>query len=275
MSKWKRRRPTAPPPSRREAHTLEALVRQIADDHTLPRFRKRPADAEKPRDVYQAAADELAAPYTQAGWRYARSGPHLTRRVSDLTSQIRFASSTSNVAGSLVVLTVHVIFKDHAHTAWRQERGLSPVPFDAVLNRHLGHFLQPPVWLEWNLADPATRPQTIADIAHTLATVAVPALDRLGELVASPSYPQPLFGLVNDSALLEYHVRAGRTDEAARILEQLMAQLDPRPLRWFRDRVTSLARGETAPWQAHGLEAVARTVAELGLPVPPEATNPS
>ena len=62
---------------------------------TLPR-RATPADAEPPRDVFAAAAAQVAARFAPDGWRYARSGPHLSRADGPFTFQLHLTTSAYN-----------------------------------------------------------------------------------------------------------------------------------------------------------------------------------
>ena len=57
------------------------------------------------RDVCAAIGQALAAD----GFRYAKSGPHLTRKAGDFTYRISFQSSAHNVRGEYVALWIHAM----------------------------------------------------------------------------------------------------------------------------------------------------------------------
>ena len=197
---------------RREAGSLDDRVRQIAED-------KRRADsnrltrASSVREVYLGVVDRLAEPLVRTGYRYARSGPHATRRLTHITSKVYFSSSHLNVAGELVVLHISLQVLDAQLGAWRRDQPTPRRTDDVVATWHLGHLLDPPRWLEWNLASARDRSATIADIETTLHDAGLEFIDVLVEDLLGAADPSTLAGRVDIEALIEYYVRAGRRDE--------------------------------------------------------------
>ena len=57
-------------------------------------------------DIFQAVCDELGEYYKQHGFKYARSGPHLTRKTGDIKLKLSFWSSSSNTPGQSVSLEI-------------------------------------------------------------------------------------------------------------------------------------------------------------------------
>ncbi len=95
---WRRKR-TERATGRREASTLLEIVKQVADDKSVGRFRPRPQGAAPPREVFLGVVDAVVEPFAEGGWRYARSGPRISRRQGNVTSRVVFGSSSLNVAG--------------------------------------------------------------------------------------------------------------------------------------------------------------------------------
>lgn len=217
--RWGKRRPERSI-DRRQATSLDQLSDQILADQSRQRFTARPAGAEVPRDVFLAAADELAEPLVTTGWSYARSGPHLTKKADTTTVKLRFLSGNLNVAGEIVLLWVTAIAADRAHRDWRRTIGL-PEDRPQVVELNLGTMLTPPGWLEWNLAQPSTRPATVRDIASTIESFGLPLADTLLDLLPHPQPdPDALARYVTLGTRLELLVRAGRGDEAAALIEE-------------------------------------------------------
>jgi hypothetical protein len=229
--------------------TIEELVVQIAEDKSRNRFQPRSPDAEKPRDVFRDAVAAVAQPLVGAGWRFAPSGPHATRRAGSVTVKLHFASSTLNVAEELVALHVGLLIRDSALGAWRLQAPQPRRRDDVVGTRHLGHLLDPPRWLDWNLADPRLRSVTLEDVTRTLEGTALPFIDRaIAALTAEPLDPAQLAGIVDEESLIEYYVRAGRADEMAPFVAALVGR--------YHDRARSHFGAQVARFRSEGLPEV-------------------
>ena len=57
-------------------------------------------------EIFQAVCDELGEYYLEHGFKYSRSGPHLTKKISDIKLKISFSSSRSNMPGQSVALEI-------------------------------------------------------------------------------------------------------------------------------------------------------------------------
>ena len=192
----------------------------LAHDKALPRFVPRPPGAEAPRDVFAAAAANVAQPMIADGWTFARSGPHLSRRTNNVTAKLKFGSNPHNLAEHLVGFRATVECSDHSLRAWRQSIN-APLRTDGLVSSSpVGNLVDPPRWIEWNLVDPDHRDSIVVEIVELLRDV---VRQRVDPLVAALAQPQPDLGVVqpaiHDSALVEYLVRADKFDEAARIID--------------------------------------------------------
>lgn len=252
---------------RREATSLDQLSDQILSDQSRSRFTPRPAGAEAPRDVFLAVADELSEPLAAAGWTYARSGPHLTKQAGTTTVKLRFLSGNLNVAGEIVLLWVTAIATDRAHRVWRRTIGL-PDDGPQVVDLNLGTMLTPPGWLEWNLAQPATRPATVRDIASTIESFGLPLADILLDVLPHPQPdPDALAPYVTLGTRLELLVRAGRRDEAAVLIEERIIA-DEQYAKTYVPTLAALRRGTRDGLLAGSPPAVAAWLVALAdLPV--------
>lgn len=216
-------------PSRREATTLDQMVRSIASDKSRSRFIPRPPEVPPPRAVFQEVTDQLGVSLEAEGWRYAKSGPHATRRRGRLRLQATFGSSHLNVAGELVTLHITLVANDPDMAAWRTEQGLPTAGSPTVVARHLGHLLQPPRWLDWNLADASLRAATVEDIRRTLWDHGILYLDEVADLLESTDAEvHDVARLLSDEAAVELLIRRGDISAATGLIEHAVARFPPR-----------------------------------------------
>ena len=145
------------------------------------RFAGRPAGVEAPRDVYLCACGGIAAHFQEAGYKYAKSGQHCRRRCGDFIFQIGFQSSSHNVAGEHVGLSIYGTVFSPKIKKWRAKYA-ELYPSDAVAGGQIGNLQSPHSWLAWDLADPSTRGATIADAVATIEQLALPYFAHFGDL---------------------------------------------------------------------------------------------
>lgn len=136
---------------------------------------------ESPREIYAAACAEIATHFSGRGYRFAKSGPHATRKSGDFTYQIGFQSSHKNVAGVTVKLWVHgTVFSKRLET-WRSSHPQLRV-IDYVAGGQIGNLTDDTIWHDWNLADPNTRQSTIDAVILTIESVAMPYFAQFDDL---------------------------------------------------------------------------------------------
>ena len=254
--------------ARREARSVEEMVRQIADDKGRNRFRPVAPGTERPRDVFMGAVEELVEPLVADGYRYARSGPHATRRRGHVTSKVYFASSHLNVPGELVSLHISLQVLDAKLGKWRRQQPRPRRPDDVVATRHLGHLLDPPRWLDWNLASLNERRATVADVENMLQTVGLPFVHGLVEDLAGDPDPAVLAARVDSEALIEYYVCADRAEETEPLIRAMLSRFHERGLENFVYQVARLRREGLPDHQVLGEpNGLAYLVVQFDLPV--------
>lgn len=136
---------------------------------------------ESPRDIYAAACSSIAAPFAEQGYRFAKSGPHASCKSGEFTYQIAFQSSHKNVAGAVVRMWVQGTVYSKRLEKWRESYP-EITNTDYVAGGQIGNLLDEPTTSEWNLADPTTRQETIANVTSTIELVAIPYFARFGEI---------------------------------------------------------------------------------------------
>jgi hypothetical protein len=162
--------------------------------------RSRPAPAtaatasdEQPRQVYLAACEAIARHFEDRGFRFAKSGPHMSRRSDAFRFVVSFGPSRYNAAGVTVTLVVYA----HVHSAtlgsWRKARNLPGDDYLAAGN--LGNLRQEHAWLDWDVGQPETRDDVIADVVAAIQSIAMPYFahfegeEKLVELLESGGMP--------------------------------------------------------------------------------------
>ena len=160
--------------------SLAALIDAVAlrkHRAAQARFAGTPAGAELPRDVFLSACGDVAARFESGGFRYAKSGPHFTRKAGEFTFQVSFQSSHNNVAGEYVAMWVHGIVRSVRLKAWRRDCQDAHGVYDTVAGGQIGNLVKNTAWMEWNLADPATRAAEITSAASEIERLALPYFD--------------------------------------------------------------------------------------------------
>ena len=158
-------------PTRKETRSLTDLVADTAyrkSRAAQARFAGTPPGQEAPRNVYLAACAAIGGYLEESfGFKYAKSGPHARRRSGNFTFQISFQSSRNNIAGEHVVLWIHGNVLSSTMHKWREGHPHLH-PSDFVAGGQLGNLQTDHSWLEWDLAEPRKREETIRDASKAI-----------------------------------------------------------------------------------------------------------
>ncbi|MER8404833.1 hypothetical protein [Mesorhizobium sp. M0959] len=76
-------------------------------------------ERELPKQVFIDGCEQISMEFEPIGFRFAKSGPHASRRAGDWAFKISFQSNYLNVGGEYVELVVH---------AFRSERDVPTLP---------------------------------------------------------------------------------------------------------------------------------------------------
>jgi len=136
---------------------------------------------ERPRDVFANACAQIAARLSDAGFRFAKSGPHATRKSGDFTFKVAFQSSHRNAAGAIVKLWIDGKVFSKKIEAWRKNYPLLDGA-DYVAGCQVGNLTDQTIFNDWNLADPASRPSAIENATQTVLSVALPYFSQFEDL---------------------------------------------------------------------------------------------
>lgn len=148
------------------------------------RFGDHVPSAEPPREVFLAGCQHIADALAPDGFKYARSGPKLTRKTSEFSFQIYFQSSHHNISGELVAVWIHANVHSKRLGAWRAAQPHSPSSSDGVAGGQIGNLLPTASWMEWNLADPTHRAAALSDAIATIRRIALPYFAQFEDVPA-------------------------------------------------------------------------------------------
>lgn len=134
----------------------------------------KPDGVEDSRAVYLAACEEIAGNLESLGFRYAKSGPHSSRSEGPFKFKISFQSSHNNIPGRHVRLWMHATVQSKKLQAWRESHLPTKRANDYVAGGMVHRLRMEHAMVEWELADPSTRPSTIADALAFLHSDVLP-----------------------------------------------------------------------------------------------------
>ncbi len=147
----------------------------------LARSSPPPHATEPPRQVYMAALDRIAQALAPHGFRFAKSGPYLTRTDGPARYRIFFQSDRNNIAGEHVQFWIHAGVENSEAERWLAQ---SDWPFQArhqIGGGQIGNLVKPHGWWSWEIADPATRGERIDDAIRQIETIILPFFARLSD----------------------------------------------------------------------------------------------
>jgi hypothetical protein len=137
--------------------------------------------SDSPRDIYAAACAEIGSHFTDQGYRFAKSDPHVSRKSDPFRFEIAFQSSFRNVRGAVVKLWVSGSVYSKQLEKWRcaQPRITNT---DYVAGGQIGNLVNETIASDWNLADPHSRHDTISNIIAAIESVVLPYFSQFDDV---------------------------------------------------------------------------------------------
>lgn len=178
---------------------------------------------EPARVVYHAACLSIAEALTPLGFKYAKSKQRCSRQAGDLQEDVSFQSSHYNGSGRHVQLWLHAKVASRALQAWRQKR-LPNELASAHVAGGMVHLLDTQYALvQWELADPRDRRQTIDDAVAFIRSDVLPYFARFSDTAGLISLlaeqAVPAFDLVPS---VEFAHCFGGKDQAQAVLDRFL-----------------------------------------------------
>src|SRR2546425_4490101 len=106
----------------------------------------------RPRTIYLETCARIAATFADRGFKYAKSGPRISRQEGDWKQTISFGSSRDNVPGAHVALWIYAELCNSRLKKWRATHGShreNSTYHDTVAIGQIGNISPPFEWLEW------------------------------------------------------------------------------------------------------------------------------
>ena len=225
-------------------------------EHPLP----PPPGEDVPRDVFLAAAANLAERFVERGFRYAKSGPHISRRCGEFTFLVHFANHY-NLRGVEIELTLYAGVESNRLRRWRQEHWPPDWPPSKQASTKVAGSMLQNLGVEmpithWN-ADPNERAAILDELKAAITDVALPyfALFEDADALVSRLQVVPIdsFGALS---AIEWLLSHGRRESALRHIRLVLG--DDRLRRAYERARTRMERGqlEVLPY-VHEAEALA------------------
>ena len=172
---------------RKDQDDLDEIVRTTAmRKHRAAQARAQspPTGTEEPKAVYQAACEQIAVAFAADDFRFAKSGPRITRTRGEWKESVTFQSDRNNVPGERVGLWTHANLESSKLKSWR-EHATSVFRRDAwVAGGQIGNLHPQHRWIDWELAQPENRERVVADVIREIRNTALPYFARVEDVQA-------------------------------------------------------------------------------------------
>lgn len=228
------------------------------------RFKPRPAGVEDTRTVYLDSCKAVAEDFLADGYRFAKSGPHLTKKSGPWKYEICFQSSHNNVAGVHVALWCFAVVWNSELKRWRVENNSPFSSDDRFAGGQIGNLIYPTAWFDWELASRADRNNVIKGIIETIRAIALPFFALLSdvEAVKHKLMQREIPGLDIDAGI-ELLLWQGNKEAAGDYIDRFLMRRPDLESATRRDIARALS-GELRSFNGY-TATIARAVAHYGL----------
>jgi len=233
----------------RASHLAEMIVTTAAEKRAAGKARRAgPAPgAEPPRQVYMAALERIAQAFAPRGFRFARSGPHLTRVDGATRFRILFQADRNNVAGEHVRFWIHAGVENAEAERWLAGSEWPFTPTAQLGGGQIGNLRSPRGWWSWEIADPATRTARVDDAIAQIEAVILLFFERLSDphSLAEQATHSEIPGVEDEAAVRLCYWQRGRAAAGQCLAVQVRRYGRLDAFRAERDRI--LDGGTVAP----------------------------
>ena len=148
-------------------------------------FDKQHISNENTRDVYLSTCEKIANIYLPYGFKYSKSGPHITLKQKSLEFiyKISFGSSHYNIPEKNVVIDVCANILSQKYKKWKMENKselkfrTTNWPFELneyIFGGTIGNLQKEHKFLSWNIGISDTREKEIENIIESINNLAIP-----------------------------------------------------------------------------------------------------
>ncbi len=125
------------------------------------------------RDVYLQSCASICEPFKADGFRYAKSGPKMSKKSGEYTFTVSFQSNRYNIPGESVKIWIHANVSSPAMKKWRTNNQ-SLRKDDRVAGGQVGNLRKKYSWLVWDVANADLRGDRIQCAIEAVRTIALP-----------------------------------------------------------------------------------------------------
>lgn len=165
---------------RKAFSSLSGLFKDTADlKHQAALHRSRGGDdvVEPSYEVYLNSCATVAATFSDMGFIFAKSGPHMTKKENGMKFIISFGTSYNNVPGKYVQMQLSVCVYSSKLKKWREQQS-TPYTNGDLVSGGLIHLIEAKgKYIEWNLANKDERQLVIDDVIAHIQNIALPYLN--------------------------------------------------------------------------------------------------
>ncbi|MFA7338170.1 MAG: DUF4304 domain-containing protein [Candidatus Obscuribacterales bacterium] len=131
-------------------------------------------EIESCRDVYLQSCANICEPFKADGFRYAKSGPKMSKKSGEYTFTVSFQSSRYNSPGTSVCIWIHANVYSPAMKKWRSNNMSLGGANTCVAGGQIGNLRKKHSWMEWNVASAELRGGKIQLAIEAIRTIALP-----------------------------------------------------------------------------------------------------
>jgi hypothetical protein len=169
------------------------LVKEISDNKKLfteYTFGEKQISDENTREVYLSACEKIANIYSPYGFKYSKSGQHLTLKQKDneFIFKISFHSSHYNIPGKNVAIEVFANILSHKYKKWTLDNKIElNINNNTVINEYvcggnIGNLRKEHKYIKWNIGKIETRKQEIENIIDNINKLAIPFFEHFNNM---------------------------------------------------------------------------------------------
>lgn len=174
-------------------YSFNELVKEIANNKKSFAdyvFSKNRVSNENTREIYLSACENIANIYTCYGFKYSKSGTHLTlkQKENEFIYKISFRSSHYNVPGVNIIMDVFANVLSHKYKKWKVDNkiqlGLNSVNLldEYICGGNIGNLRKNRKYLSWNIGKIEAREVEIGSIIDSINNLAIPFFDCFNDL---------------------------------------------------------------------------------------------
>lgn len=195
---------------RQEYDSIRGVISSVAErksNAAKARFSGKNESEEHSHDVYAESCSKIASCFVDDGFKYAKSGPHFSKKLDIWKYQVGFHTSHHNIPGEHVALCMYANVRCSQLKKWRLDQP-NPYRSDDWVAGGMVHLLNTDkAFIEWELADPQVREDVIADAVSFVRTIVLPYFaffedsDQLIAEVIKRDIPEFTIGCIVEFAL--------------------------------------------------------------------------